>query len=154
VHIQYPLHGHYQSKRLPFGVALSQDIFQRKLDEVYRGIPNVIGIADDIIVCGSSEQEHDKAFTKKLKATHKHNISLNSEKLQLISDFGSQYVSKRFKAKCAQSGITLYFSSPYHHQANSLAERATGTCTSLLRKALEKNEFPYTAQWNVPHYST
>ena len=66
-----------------------------------------MGIADDIIVCGSSEQEHDKAFTKKLKATRKHNISLSSEKLQFISDFGSQYVSKRFKAKCAQSGITL-----------------------------------------------
>ena len=41
-----------------------------------------MGIADDIIVCGSSEQEHDKAFTEMLKATRKHNVSLNSEKLQ------------------------------------------------------------------------
>ena len=65
----------------------------------------------------------------------------------IISDFGSQYVSERFKAKCEQSGITLYLSSPYHHQANSLAERATRTCTSLLRKVLEKNECPYTALW-------
>ena len=56
----------------------------------------------------------------------------------IISDFGSQYVSEGLKGKCEQSGITLYFSSPYHHQANSLAERTIGTCTSLLRKALEK----------------
>ena len=74
--------GRYRFKRLPFGIVLSQDIFQRKLDEVYRDIPNVMGIADDIIVCGSSEQEHDKAFTEMLKATRKHNVSLNSEKLQ------------------------------------------------------------------------
>ena len=74
--------GRYRFKRLPFGVKLSQDIFQRKLDEVYRGIPNVMGIADDIVVCGSTETEHDQAFCKMLKATRKHNVSLNSEKLQ------------------------------------------------------------------------
>ena len=32
-------------------------------------------------------------------------------------------------------------------EANSLAERAIGTCKSLLRKALEENECPYTALW-------
>ena len=74
--------GRYRFKRLPFGVKLSQDIFQRKLDEVYKGIPNVMGIADDIVVCGSTESEHDQAFCKMLKATRKHNVSLNSEKLQ------------------------------------------------------------------------
>ena len=46
----------------------------------------------------------------------------------IIADFGSQYISKRFGSKCVQSGITLHCSSPYHHQANSLAERAIGTC--------------------------
>ena len=65
----------------------------------------------------------------------------------IISDFGSQYISERFKTKCKLSGITLRFSSPYHHQANSLAERTIGTCKSLLKKALEKNECPYTALW-------
>jgi len=67
---------------LPFGVKLSQDIFQCKLDEVYKDIPNVMGIADNIVVCGSTESEYDQAFCKMLDATHKHNISLNSEKLQ------------------------------------------------------------------------
>ena len=65
----------------------------------------------------------------------------------IISDFGSQYVNERFKTKCQQRGITLCFSSLYHHQANSLAERTVGTCKSLLRKALEKDECPYTALW-------
>ena len=74
--------GRYRFKRLPFGVKLSQDIFQRTLDEVYRGITNVMGIADDIVVRGSTAAEHDQAFCEILKATRKHNFSLNSEKLQ------------------------------------------------------------------------
>jgi hypothetical protein len=50
-------------------------------------------------------------------------------------------------AMCKQSGILLDFCSPYHHQANSLAERAVGTCKSLLKKTVESNECPYTAIW-------
>ena len=68
-----------------------------------------------------------------------------SQAATIIADFGSQYISKRFKTKCEQSGITLHCSSLYHHQANSIAERATGTCKSLLREVLEENECLYTA---------
>ena len=59
----------HRFKRLPFGIVVSQDIFQRKLDDIHKKISNVIGIADDIVVFGSTEEEHDQAF-------------LNSEKLQ------------------------------------------------------------------------
>ena len=52
--------GRYGFKRLPFGTVVSQDIFQRKLDDIYKNIPNVTGIADDIIVFGSTEEEHDQ----------------------------------------------------------------------------------------------
>ena len=46
----------------------------------------------------------------------------------IITDFGTQYISAKFKDSYTKSGITLTFSSPYHHQANSLAERGVGTC--------------------------
>lgn len=57
------------------------------------------------------------------------------------------FFSEKFKTKCEQSGLTLNFSSPYHHQANSLAERMIGTCKSLLTKAMENKECPYAALW-------
>ena len=66
---------------------------------------------------------------------------------KITSDFGPQYISEHFRAKCQQSGITLDCSSPYHHQANSLAENAIGTCKSILKKAIESNQCPYTAIW-------
>jgi len=79
----------------------------------------------------------------------KHFISIQAEyglPATIMAEFGSQYISGRFKTKCERSGITLHCSSPYHHQANSLAERAV-SCKSFLRKALEGNECPYTALW-------
>ncbi len=65
----------------------------------------------------------------------------------LLADFGSQYISEHFRQQCKQSGITLIFSSPYHHQANSLAERTVGTCKRLWYKAQEAKECLYTALW-------
>ena len=40
------------------------------------------GIADDIIVFGSTQEEHDDDFPNMLNATRANNVSLNSEKLQ------------------------------------------------------------------------
>lgn len=61
---------------------MSQDIFQRRLDDIYRNIPNVTGLADDIIVFSSTREEHNDAFLSMLTATRANNVSLNSEKLK------------------------------------------------------------------------
>ena len=49
----------------------------------------------------------------------------------IIADCGPQYISEAFKKRCEMSNITLKYSSPYHHQANSIAERTIGTVKSL-----------------------
>ena len=56
----------------------------------------------------------------------------------LTADFGSQFVSEMFKKKCEQSGIAVIFSSRYHHQANSVAEKSVGTIKSLGRESSGK----------------
>ena len=78
--------GRYRFKRLPFGIVVSQDIFQRKLDDIYKNVPNVTGIPNDIIVLGSTEEEHDQAFVKMLEATRANNVSLKSTKLHFKQD--------------------------------------------------------------------
>ena len=74
--------GRFRPTRLPFGVKIAQDIFQRRLDEILKDIPNVAGIADDILVFGSSDIEHDQAFINMLETCRKNNVGLNSSKLQ------------------------------------------------------------------------
>ena len=60
----------------------SQDIFQRKLDEILRDIINVAGIADEILVFSSTDIKHDQAFINMLETCRKNNVGLSSEKLQ------------------------------------------------------------------------
>ena len=52
--------GHVQWKCLPMGTVVASDIFQKKLDSVYIGLPGVTGIADDMVIFGKSELEHDR----------------------------------------------------------------------------------------------
>ena len=47
------LFGHYMWKRLPFGLKVSSEIFQCKLDEALGNLDGVFSIVDDIIIAGS-----------------------------------------------------------------------------------------------------
>ena len=74
--------GRFRPTRLPFGVTIAQDIFQRRLDEILKDVPNAAGIADDILVFGADDIEHDQSFINMLETCRRNNVSLNSEKLQ------------------------------------------------------------------------
>ena len=75
------LFGRFRPKRLPFGVKIAQDVFQHRLDNILKDIPNVAGIADDILVCGSPDIEHNLSFINMLEACGLNNVALNSGKL-------------------------------------------------------------------------
>ena len=69
---------------MPFGATVAGDVFQCKLDECFGHIPNVIVIADDIMVVGkqANHRDHDQALTTLLETARKCNVRLNYEKLQ------------------------------------------------------------------------
>ena len=48
--------GRYRFLRMPFGLKMSQDVFQAKIDQTFEGCEGVIGIADDIVVYGTTEE--------------------------------------------------------------------------------------------------
>ena len=74
--------GRYQFKRLPMGSKVASDIFQRMLDSVYIGLPGVTGIADDMVIFGRNEEEHDRNLILFLETTRKNGLILNKRKLQ------------------------------------------------------------------------
>ena len=41
---------------------VAQDIFQSKLDSIFIGMEGVTGIADDMVIAGRDEMEHDRNF--------------------------------------------------------------------------------------------
>ena len=58
-HIQHTW-GRYRFIRLPFGLICSQDIFQRMMDQILEHCEGVIGIAEDVVVHGKDDEEHNR----------------------------------------------------------------------------------------------
>ena len=52
----------YRFIRLLFRVALTGDMFQHKIDDIFKDIPNVFDTADDILIVGheADARGHDK----------------------------------------------------------------------------------------------
>ena len=50
--------GLYQYNRLPFGLSSAPAIFQRTMENILKGIPRVCVYLDDILVTGSTEEDH------------------------------------------------------------------------------------------------
>ena len=55
--------GRFQWTRLPMGSIVAQDVFQRKLNAIFLDIPGVTGIADNMVIYGKTDLEHDRHLT-------------------------------------------------------------------------------------------
>ena len=89
--------GRYQCTQPPMGTNTSSNIFQKKLDEVFQNVQGVTGIADDNIIYGRSQEEHDICFLNFLSIVRKNKLQLNTSKLQFqlkVSFFGHKWNSK------------------------------------------------------------
>ena len=53
--------GRYSFKGMSFGLKMSQDVLQTKIDQTLEGCEGVVGIADDIAVFGKTTEEHTTA---------------------------------------------------------------------------------------------
>ena len=74
--------GRYKWLRLPFGLNVSSEIFQKRLCQALEGLPGVLCIADDIIIYGKDDQDHDENLERFLARCCEKGIKLKKEKLE------------------------------------------------------------------------
>ena len=74
--------GRFQWTRLPMGSIMAQDVFQQKLDAIYLSVPGVTGIADDMIIFGKTDQDHNRNLLNFLEVCRKNGLTLNLDKMQ------------------------------------------------------------------------
>lgn len=91
--------GRYCFKRMPFGLKMSQDIFQVKIDQTFEGCEGVVGIADDIVISGKTEEEHDHNIHAMIKRCKETGLKLNPDKC-----FIKQEKIKFYGIICGQDG--------------------------------------------------
>ena len=81
--------GRYCWKRLPFGLTVSSEIFQKRLMTALDGLDGVLCVADDIMVWGSGDTQtdaiadHDVKLKNLLERCSKLNIKLNHSKCEI-----------------------------------------------------------------------
>ena len=72
--------GLYRYNRLPFGVSSAPSIFQRTMDNLMRGIKGVSTYIDDILISGSTIEEHLQTLDIVLQKLESAGLKLNKAK--------------------------------------------------------------------------
>ena len=81
-------------ERVTFGLCVSQDIFQQRMDEILESLEGCVGIAD-ICIFGATQEEHDQRLIALMEVAKSAGLVFNSTKCSInqssISFFGNVY---------------------------------------------------------------
>ena len=79
-------YGRYMFNRLPFGISSAPEFFQKRISEILRGCDGVVGLIDDVLVYGKTDEEHHERLTRVLERLKKEGITLNKDKCIFYSN--------------------------------------------------------------------
>ncbi|KAL6421494.1 hypothetical protein ACFW04_011246 [Cataglyphis niger] len=79
-------YGHYQFKRMPFGLKNAPATFQRLMDNVLSGLQGneLFVYMDDIVIYARSLKEHEVKFNKLMERLRKANLKLQPDKCEFL----------------------------------------------------------------------
>ena len=69
--------GRFRCKRLPFGISSGPEVFQRVMRQILSGVEGVDCFIDDIVVWGTTLEEHDQRLQLVLEKCKANGLTLN-----------------------------------------------------------------------------
>ena len=72
--------GRYKYHRLPMGISLAPEIYQRKMTELLTDLEGVICSMDDVLVYGKDDASHDERLRKVMERIRQSGLKLNRAK--------------------------------------------------------------------------
>ena len=124
--------GRYKFNRLAFGVKSASEVFQKKISEIIEGLEGCKNNQDDIIVWGSSKEEHDERLKAVLDRIRAANLKLNKEKcvfcVQQLTFLGHTFTANGVKPD--ESKINAILNMPIPENKHEL-RRFMGMVTYL-----------------------
>ncbi|KAI4891972.1 hypothetical protein NFI96_009139, partial [Prochilodus magdalenae] len=82
-------YGRYRFLRMPFGIISASEIYHRAMDNMLEGLEGVRCYIDDLVIWGSTLQEHNERLAKVLHRISHNGLKLNRAKCQ----FGVQEIT-------------------------------------------------------------
>ena len=77
----------FQYTRLPFGVSSAPGIFQKTMETLLHGIPDVIVYLDDILISRATEAEHIQSLEEVLKRLSEAGLRAKKHKCKFLAPF-------------------------------------------------------------------
>lgn len=74
--------GRYRFLLLPYGILSAPEVYHKTIHMIFEHIPGVETVMDDIIVCGSTREEHNERLRQVLDKTREVNLKLNTDKCE------------------------------------------------------------------------
>ena len=65
---------------MAFGLVMSLDVFQQRMNQILEQCPGTVGTADDVGVFGKTEEEHDANLHNLMKVTARAGLVIKSKK--------------------------------------------------------------------------
>ena len=93
--------GRYCFRRLCFGISSAPEIFQRTMHELLKNMEGVALYMDDILIYGSSKEEHDRRLAKVLMKIKESGLKLNKAKCKIGVD-SLNFLGHRISAQGVQ----------------------------------------------------
>ncbi|XP_039511288.1 uncharacterized protein K02A2.6-like [Pimephales promelas] len=118
--------GLFQVNRLPFGVSSSPAIFQRMMESLVAGIPNVAVYLDDILLTGQSDQGHLATLNQVLNRLREAGLRLKRNKCVFMEQ-EAEFLGHKVDA----SGLH-----PLPHKVRAIQEAPAPTNVTELRAYL------------------
>ena len=133
--------GLFRYKRLIYGVSSAFESFQRQIENVIAGCPGAKNISDDILVWGTTEEEHNSRLNQVLARLREAGLKVNKDKCMFCTDnlvFAGHELSPM--------GISLQ-----KGRIDSIMKMPPPTTATGVRSFLGMTNF---CKQYIPHYST
>ena len=69
---------------------VGQDIFQSKMDAIFIGMQGATGIADDMVIAGTDEMEHERNFLAFMEKCNSNNLTVTALLVKIRDFTGSK----------------------------------------------------------------
>ena len=132
--------GVYVHNVLAMGLSLASDVFEMIIKDMIKGLPGVINIADDLLIFGSTIEEHDKNLLAVLDRCKEIGFTLNMYPIKVQVHFETPKVpmtSPTIMSKQASSSSHR----PFHHN-NTFNANATSTPSSISSSSKSSMSLP------------
>ena len=90
----------YRFLHVPFGLKMSQDIFQMRMDDIVAQCPGVLAIHNDVFIYGKDNRDHDTNIINLFNVAQKERLIFNSGKCSIkqnsMTFFGGVFSAKGY----------------------------------------------------------